>query len=472
MKTHPTNVTSTPTRTAPPPAKSNVTRNSTTATKPGSTSTKSAAKPTRPSTGAAQPAKPMAVSANKAAANSTKSAPAPAGSKPPASSSKTSSSTTNTALPSSNKSAAAKPATPRPATQSTKTAAKTTAKPSAAANKTTTKSTSATTPARTTPRPTSTSPPPTTAPPTTPTPTTAKPVLEPSALEKTEAQRNRTAQLVAAIRAAVGLPAKSVSSSSTKLAANAVDAALPHKVLHKAPAGASTPSATTTPSPGGTLPTSTGAPLREDGNATDCGVRCGDGSCVAAVSRCNQLVDCQDGADERGCTCADYLRAKFMHRKLCDGVVDCWDYSDESNCDWCEPGRYVCTSSRVCVETSRLCDGQRDCPYGDDERQCVSVAPDVRAADDLVYHSEGLVMVRRQGVWGKLCAKGIVGQGPQPTAASAAVPLWGPLQLGEVICRALTFSGVETARLAADDDPGHDVAPYFETGSNITDEKR
>lgn len=52
-------------------------------------------------------------------------------------------------------------------------------------------------------------------------------------MEKTEAQRNRTAQLVAAIRAAVGLPAKSVSSSSTKLAANAVDLALPHKVLHK-----------------------------------------------------------------------------------------------------------------------------------------------------------------------------------------------------------------------------------------------
>lgn len=49
----------------------------------------------------------------------------------------------------------------------------------------------------------------------------------------------------------------------------------------------------------------------------------------------------------------------------------------------------MCPNSRVCVDKSKLCDGQRDCPYGDDEKQCVSVAPDARSADDLVYHSQG-----------------------------------------------------------------------------------
>ncbi|GLG96379.1 Vitellogenin receptor, partial [Gryllus bimaculatus] len=116
--------------------------------------------------------------------------------------------------------------------------------------------------------------------------------------------------------------------------------------------------------------------------------RCGDGECLSPRSRCNQLVDCADGADERGCACADYLRAQYLTRKLCDGVVDCWDYSDENQCEWCSPGQFVCPNSQVCVSPARLCDGARDCPYGDDERQCVTVSETADAAGDFPYHSE------------------------------------------------------------------------------------
>ncbi|KTF83548.1 hypothetical protein cypCar_00038329, partial [Cyprinus carpio] len=81
--------------------------------------------------------------------------------------------------------------------------------------------------------------------------------------------------------------------------------------------------------------------------------RCADGSCIPASSWCNQIIDCADASDEKGCNstdCMEYYRLGSRTRNndrflrcnstslcvhpswICDGANDCGDYADEIHC--------------------------------------------------------------------------------------------------------------------------------------------
>jgi len=47
--------------------------------------------------------------------------------------------------------------------------------------------------------------------------------------------------------------------------------------------------------------------------------------------RCNKHLDCEDGTDEKDCTCRDYL-LNFQPTAICDGHLDCEDETDEKDC--------------------------------------------------------------------------------------------------------------------------------------------
>ncbi|XP_022116699.2 uncharacterized protein LOC110994394 isoform X1 [Pieris rapae] len=170
--------------------------------------------------------------------------------------------------------------------------------------------------------------------------------------------------------------------------------------------------------------------------------RCTSGTCISITSRCNRLIDCPEGEDERACSCADYLRAEFSQSKICDGVVDCWDYSDEKKCEWCEEGQYVCANARQCVEMNKVCDGNPDCPLGDDEKSCVALGEEMGDNDVIPYNEEGFVMVRKRGVWGRLCVESF-----DAVVAQAHSSLKLP-DLGKAVCRAMTFQDAPIVREA------------------------
>ncbi|XP_045774622.1 uncharacterized protein LOC123873684 isoform X1 [Maniola jurtina] len=160
---------------------------------------------------------------------------------------------------------------------------------------------------------------------------------------------------------------------------------------------------------------------------------CASGACIPMTSRCNKLLDCPGGDDEHACSCADYLRAEFSQSKICDGFVDCWDYSDENKCEWCQEGQFVCANAQQCVDMSKVCDGIPDCPLGDDEKSCVALGDSIEDNEVIPYNEEGFVMVRKRGVWGRLCVESF-----SDVVAQAHSTLKLP-DLGRAVCRAMTF---------------------------------
>lgn len=52
---------------------------------------------------------------------------------------------------------------------------------------------------------------------------------------------------------------------------------------------------------------------------------------ISIVSRCNKILDCEDGSDEVDCSCKDIL-VHYYPAAICDGHVDCVDGTDEADC--------------------------------------------------------------------------------------------------------------------------------------------
>jgi hypothetical protein len=134
-------------------------------------------------------------------------------------------------------------------------------------------------------------------------------------------------------------------------------------------------------------------------NETD-ETECEQWQCNNIYTRCNNVWNCPNGADESGCLPHSTLNCSSKHHlcvsphtnqficlpieKANDGNVDCLGATDEpTRCEsktQIQPsnmlfvGGFYCMnrSSELCIGNSQLCDGNNDCEHGDDEQFCTT----------------------------------------------------------------------------------------------------
>uniref|UniRef100_A0AAQ5ZPW7 EGF-like domain-containing protein n=1 Tax=Amphiprion ocellaris TaxID=80972 RepID=A0AAQ5ZPW7_AMPOC len=107
---------------------------------------------------------------------------------------------------------------------------------------------------------------------------------------------------------------------------------------------------------------------------------CSDGTeCVLYSHVCDGENDCMDGSDEKGCreTCSKgefqcfHGKMCIPEAQVCDGKPQCRDRSDELNCrERSKSCDHRCSDGNRCIPKKFLCDGERDCPDGSDEVGC------------------------------------------------------------------------------------------------------
>ncbi|XP_017135942.1 serine protease nudel [Drosophila miranda] len=149
---------------------------------------------------------------------------------------------------------------------------------------------------------------------------------------------------------------------------------------------------------------------------------------VELQMRCDRKVDCEDGTDELGCSCRDYMKGS-LRALICDGKADCEDLTDEQDCVGCRTNEFRCPLSKTCLPMSKRCDKKADCQFKEDEKDCFALTNGQDVHFDVhqqpKFSSAGIFSKNAHGVWRVVCAHETGYHEHQANTADAVCALLG-----------------------------------------------
>ncbi|XP_066908844.1 serine protease nudel [Halyomorpha halys] len=145
---------------------------------------------------------------------------------------------------------------------------------------------------------------------------------------------------------------------------------------------------------------------------------------ILASRLCDGIVDCEDGSDEKFCTCRDKLM-NLSPILICDGKIDCHDLTDEKDCSVkCSDKEFYCYNTDKCISFEKRCDRNRDCYHGEDEKGCYALINNELTFDITgkpILLMNGTAVEFQKGSWKSVCND------------------YNPVDRASTICRSLGF---------------------------------
>ncbi|XP_072041449.1 G-protein coupled receptor GRL101-like [Amphiura filiformis] len=122
--------------------------------------------------------------------------------------------------------------------------------------------------------------------------------------------------------------------------------------------------------------------------------------CFYELDRYGVLQGCRDATHLQNCAnvecnnetvkCPESYCIQLQHR--CNGQMECPNGEDEQGCEmYTCPGRYRCRGYQFCLNQNQVCDGVEQCPYGDDEQFCDLNCPDGCSCTGLSYICDSVI---------------------------------------------------------------------------------